>query len=88
MGLEKICEGDFRRKSRSASKIGAMINITEIKLKIIEDIISLDDEDILKNILNQLEIKNKKSGIKGDKLSQHFESISKRYDSTLKKLAE
>ena len=64
------------------------MSIAEMKLKAIKKITSLEDESILKNILLELD---KSENIKESKplnLSQHFESISKRYDNTLKKLAQ
>ena len=64
------------------------MSITEMKIKAIEKIKSLNNEETLKNILNELEKSEDKSEIKVYNLSQHFESISKRYDKTLKKLAE
>jgi hypothetical protein len=66
------------------------MSITEMKLKAIKKITSLEDESILKNILIQLD-KNEGENEKENKplnLSQHFESISKQYDNTLKKLAQ
>jgi hypothetical protein len=66
------------------------MSITEMKLKVIKKITSLEDESILKNILIQLD-KNEGENEKENKplnLSQHFESISKQYDNTLKKLAQ
>jgi chaperonin cofactor prefoldin len=64
------------------------MSITEMKLKAIEKIKSLNNEETLKNILNELEKSEDKSEIKVYNLSRHFESISKRYDETLKKLAK
>jgi hypothetical protein len=48
---------------------------------------SLNNEETLKNILTELDKSENKSEAKAYNLSQHFESISKRYDETLKKLA-
>jgi hypothetical protein len=64
------------------------MSIAEMKSKIIEKINSFDDEEILKNILNELVKNENTSEVKVYNLSQHFESISKRYDKTLKKLAK
>jgi hypothetical protein len=63
------------------------MSITEMKLKAIEKIKSLNNEETLKNILTELDKSENKSEVKAYNLSQHFESISKRYDETLKKLA-
>ena len=64
------------------------MSITEMKLKAIEKIKSLDNEKTLKIILSELDKSEGKSEVKTYNLSQHFESISKRYDETLKKLAK
>ncbi|MDE3182737.1 MAG: hypothetical protein KGM16_04895 [Bacteroidota bacterium] len=64
------------------------MSINEMKLKAIEKIKALDNEETLKNILTELEKSEKQSEIKVYNLSQHFESISKRYDNTLKRLAK
>jgi hypothetical protein len=64
------------------------MSIDEMKLKAIQKIKSLDNEDTLKNILDELDRSENKSEIKVYNLSQHFESISKHYDKTLKKLAK
>ena len=64
------------------------MSINEMKLKAIEKITSVEDKSILKNILTELEKnENKKEG-KPLNLSQHFDSISNRYDDTLKRLAQ
>jgi Zn-dependent oligopeptidase len=63
------------------------MSIDEMKLKAIEKIKSLDNEETLKNILSELDkSENKLKPVYN--LSQHFDSISKRYDKTLKKLAK
>jgi hypothetical protein len=59
-----------------------------MKLKAIEKIKSLENEETLKNILSELDKSDNKSNIKVYNLSQHFESISERYDKTLKRLAK
>ena len=59
-----------------------------MKLKAIEKIKSLENEETLKNILSELDKSENKSDIKVYNLSQHFESISERYNKTLKKLAK
>ena len=59
-----------------------------MKLKAIEKIKSLENEETLKNIMSELDKSDNKSDIKVYNLSQHFESISERYDKTLKKLAK
>jgi hypothetical protein len=59
-----------------------------MKLKAIEKIKSLENEETLKNILSELDKSDNKSDIKVYNLSQHFESISERYDKTLKRLAK
>jgi len=64
------------------------MSINEMKLKAIEKIKSLNNEETLKNILSELDKSENKSEIKVYNLSQHFESISKRYDKTLKRLAK
>lgn len=64
------------------------MSIAELKLKVIKKLTTLNDEVILKNILNQLDKKEAKQKSKTSNLSQHFDSISKRYDNTLKKLAQ
>lgn len=64
------------------------MSIAELKLKAIEKLASLDNEETLKNILEQLDKKENKSDSKVHNLSQHFESISERYSDTLKKLAK
>ena len=63
------------------------MSINEMKLKAIEKIFSLDNEETLKNILSELDKSENKSE-KVYNLSHHFESISERYDKTLKKLAK
>lgn len=63
------------------------MSINEMKLKAIEKIKSLDNEEVLKNILSELDKSENKSQVVYN-LSQHFESISERYDETLKKLAK
>lgn len=63
------------------------MSIDEMKLKAIEKIKALDNEEALKNILSELDKAENKSGPVYN-LSQHFESISKRYDETLKRLAK
>jgi hypothetical protein len=45
---------------------------------------SLNNEETLKNILTKLDKSENKSEAKDYNLSQHFESISKRYDEALK----
>jgi len=64
------------------------MSISEMKLKAIEKIKSLENEETLKNILSELDKSDNKSDIKVYNLSQHFESISERYDKTLKKIAK
>ncbi|HEY5368172.1 MAG TPA: hypothetical protein VIJ75_04205 [Hanamia sp.] len=64
------------------------MSIAELKLKVIEKLATLNNEDILKNILEQLDKKENKPDSKVHNLSQHFESISERYKQTLKKLAQ
>lgn len=64
------------------------MSIAELKLKVIEKLAALDNEDTLMNILEQLNKKEKKEDSKTHNLSSHFESISERFDSTLKKLAQ
>lgn len=64
------------------------MSIAELKLKAIEKLASLDNEETLKNILEQLDKKENKSDSKVHNLSQHIESISERYNDTLKKLAK
>ncbi len=64
------------------------MSIAELKLKAIENLTTLNNEETLKNILNQLEGKESTTNRKLLNLSKHFESISSRYDDTLKKLAQ
>ena len=64
------------------------MSIAELKLKVIEKLTTLNNEDTLMNILEQLNEREKKQDSKTHNLSRHFESISERYDSTLKKLAQ
>lgn len=64
------------------------MSIKELKIKAIEKINSLDDEETLKEIINQLEKKPNAPEIKVYNLSQHFESISRQYNETLQKLAK
>ena len=64
-----------------------LMSIAEMKLKAIEKIKSLDNEETLRNILSELD-KSENKLEKVYNLSQHFESISMRYDKTLKKLAK
>jgi hypothetical protein len=64
------------------------MSTSEMKLKAIEKIKSLENEETLKNILSELDKSDNKSDIKVYNLSQHFESINERYDKTLKKLAK
>ena len=63
------------------------MSINEMKLKAIEKIKSLDNGETLKNILSELDKSENKSKPVYN-LSQHFDSISKRYDKTLKGLAK
>lgn len=65
------------------------MSIAELKLKAIEKLTTLDDEEALKSILKQLgEKDNSTNSNKVHNLSKHFENISARYDNTLKKLAQ
>jgi flagellar motor switch protein FliG len=64
------------------------MSIKELKIKAIEKINSLDDEETLKDIINQLDQRSNTAEIKVENLSQHFESISKQYNETLQKLAK
>ena len=64
------------------------MSIAELKLKAIEKLTTLDNEDTLRNILEQLNKEENKIDSKVPNLSKHFESISNRYDNTLKKLAQ
>ncbi len=64
------------------------MSIAELKLKAIEKLTTLDNEDTLMKILNQLEEKENTQNIESHNLSEHFQSISSRYDNTLKKLAQ
>lgn len=63
------------------------MSIVEMKIQAIEKIKSLDNEETLKNILSELDRSENNSELVYN-LSQHFESVSKRYDKTLQKLAE
>lgn len=64
------------------------MGIAELKLKAIEKLTTLDNEDTLRNILEQLNKEENKIKPKGPNLSKHFESISIRQENTLKKLAQ
>mgnify|MGYP001557182600 FL=1 len=63
------------------------MSINEMKIKAIEKITSLNNEETLKNILSELDKSENKSE-PAYNLSSHFESISKRYNKTLQKLAK
>ena len=63
------------------------MEIAELKLKVIEKLTTVENEETLMSILEQLQKVDDADSKKHD-LSKHFESISKRYDSTLKKLAQ
>lgn len=63
------------------------MSIAELKLKVIEKLTAIQNEEVLNLILDQLNRdENKEENVQN--LSQHFDSISKRYDKTLKKLAQ
>lgn len=53
------------------------MSIKELKIKAIEKINSVEDEETLKDIINQLDQRSNTAEIKVQNLSQHFESISK-----------
>ena len=59
-----------------------------MKVKAIEKLAALQDEAAVKEILEHLEKLNELEKKKIYNLSSHFEDISKRYDETLKKIAE
>lgn len=62
------------------------MSIAELKLKVIEKLTAIQNEEVLNLILDQLNRdENKEENVQN--LSQHFDSVSKRYDKTLKKLA-
>lgn len=63
------------------------MRIAELKLKVIEKLTTIEDENTLMLILEQLK-KVENGELKTHNLSQHFDSVSKRYDHTLKKLAQ
>lgn len=63
------------------------MEIAELKLKVIEKLTTVENKETLISILEQLQKVDDGESKKHD-LSKHFESISKRYDSTLKKLAQ
>ena len=63
------------------------MSIAELKFKVIEKVTKIDDENTLMLILEQLK-KVENSEQKTHNLSQHFDSVSERYDTTLKKLAQ
>lgn len=54
------------------------MGIAELKLKAIEKLTTLDNEDTLRNILEQLNKEENKIKPKGPNLSKHFETISNR----------
>lgn len=62
------------------------MSIAELKLKAIEALALLKDEESIKEIYMHLE--KIQSSQKSTKLSNKFESISQRYDKTLEKLAQ
>ncbi|MDQ6762273.1 MAG: hypothetical protein M3015_06565 [Bacteroidota bacterium] len=64
------------------------MSIAELKLKAIEKLASLENEETVKNILSQLNEKENLSDSRLHNLSKHFDSISSRYDDTLQKLAQ
>ncbi len=63
------------------------MEIEELKIKVIEKLTSIENRETLMSILEQLQNMDDDENKKHD-LSRHFDSISKRYDSTLKKLAQ
>ena len=63
------------------------MEIAELKLKVIEKLTTVENKETLISILEQLQKVDDEESSRYN-LSQHFESISKRYDSTLKKLAQ
>ncbi len=62
------------------------MSIAELKLKAIEALALLKDEEAIKEIYLHLE--KLQSAQKTSKLTDKFESISQRYDKTLEKLAK
>lgn len=64
------------------------MSVAEMKVKAFEKLAALNDEEALKAILEHLEKLSDAEKQKIYKLSGHFDDLSKRYDETLKKLAE
>lgn len=64
------------------------MSVAEMKLKALEALALLKDETAIKEIYAHLEKLQSNPKIKTTNLSDKFESISNRYDATLKKLAE
>ncbi len=64
------------------------MSVAEMKVKSIEKLAALQDEAAVKEILEHLEKLNESEKQKAYDLSRHFGDLSKRYDETLKKLAE
>lgn len=64
------------------------MSVAEMKVKAIEKLAALQNEAAVKEILEHLEKLNESEKQKAYDLSRHFTDLSKRYDETLKKLAE
>lgn len=64
------------------------MSVAEMKVKAFEKLAALHDEAAVREILEHLEKLNDAEKTKVYNLSGHFGDLSKRYDETLKKLAE
>lgn len=64
------------------------MSVAEMKLKALEALASLNDESAIMEIYVHLEKIQSSQKINTSNLSDKFESISKRFDKTLQKLAQ
>ena len=64
------------------------MSVLEKKALAFEKLAALQNEDVIDEILAHLEKLNAEAKIRIYNLSQHTDSISERYDETLKRLAE
>lgn len=65
-----------------------IMSVAEMKVKAFEKLASLNNEAALKEILDHLQKLSDQEKQHVYNLSKHFDSISERYDETLKKLAQ
>lgn len=64
------------------------MSAAEMKLKAFEELAHLKDEDGVRQVLEYLQKLNEAQKQKTYNISRHFDDLSKRYDETLKKLAQ